>query len=421
VVIITGAGGGLGKAYAIQFAQRGAKVVVNDLGGSVKGDSGGSSKAADDVVALIRSTGGVAVANYDSVENGDKIVKTAIDNFGRVDVVINNAGILRDVSFAKMKDQDWDLIHKVHVKGTYAVTKAAWPYMIEQKYGRIIGVSSAAGIYGNFGQANYSSAKLAILGMANSLALEGASKDVHVNTIAPIAGSRMTETVMPPQLIEALKPEFVAPFVTYLAHESSKENGGLFEVGAGYIGKLRWERSQGHFFETSVEITPEAVRDQWSLVTDWTHGSTHPATMRDSSTSIMAGLTTKSAKPAAKPASPASPVASLFADLEKKVKANTAALVKDINGTFIFVVGNETWVVDLASGSSTAGTVSKAASAPKASSNGVTITVGPSDFVDLMSGKANPTTLWSSGKLQIEGNMALAMKLQTLTKGASKL
>ncbi|MGY8850794.1 MAG: SDR family NAD(P)-dependent oxidoreductase, partial [Pseudomonadales bacterium] len=156
VAIVTGAGGGLGRAYALEFARRGARVVVNDLGGSGSGD-GSSSAAADKVVAEIVAAGGDAVANYDSVEQGDSIVQSAIDNFGRVDIVVNNAGILRDASFAKMTDQDWELIYKVHVDGAYKVTKAAWPHMLAQGYGRIIFTTSAAGIYGNFGQANYSS------------------------------------------------------------------------------------------------------------------------------------------------------------------------------------------------------------------------------------------------------------------------
>jgi len=168
VAIITGAGGGLGKAYALLFASRGAKVVVNDLGTSFQGE-GKSSKAADVVVDEIKKAGGEAIANYDSVEDGDKIVKTALDTWGRVDIVVNNAGILRDASFLKMQDKDWDLIYRVHLKGSYSVTKAAWPHMRDQGYGRIIMTSSAAGIYGNFGQANYVAVKLALLGFAKSL------------------------------------------------------------------------------------------------------------------------------------------------------------------------------------------------------------------------------------------------------------
>src|SRR6185503_1409105 len=187
VVIITGAGNGLGRSHALLFGSRGAKVVVNDLGGGHTGE-GKSSAAADKVVEEIKALGGEAVANYDSVENGDKIVKTAVDAFGTVDIVINNAGILRDVSFAKMTKEDWDIIQRVHLNGSFSVSYAAWPILREKGYGRIIMTTSAAGIYGNFGQANYSAAKLGILGLGQTLALEGRSKNIHVNTIVPIAG-----------------------------------------------------------------------------------------------------------------------------------------------------------------------------------------------------------------------------------------
>ncbi|MBV8062132.1 MAG: SDR family oxidoreductase, partial [Nevskia sp.] len=189
VVIVTGAGNGLGKQHALLFGARGAKVVVNDLGGNIHG-GGKSSAAADQVVAEIKALGGEAVANYDSVEDGARIVQTALDAFGTVDIVINNAGILRDSSFQKMTLEDWDLIQRVHLKGSFAVSHAAWPVMRDKGYGRIVMTTSAAGIYGNFGQANYSAAKLGILGLSNTLAIEGRAKNIHCNTIAPIAGSR---------------------------------------------------------------------------------------------------------------------------------------------------------------------------------------------------------------------------------------
>lgn len=234
--------------------------------------SGSSTRAADAVVDEIRKAGGTAVANYDSVEFGEKIVKTAIDNFGRVDIVINNAGILRDTSFIKMKDEDWDLIHKVHVRGAYSVTKAAWPYMKEQNYGRVIFVTSAAGLYGNFGQANYSSAKLALVGLANTLSIEGSKLNIIVNTIAPIAGSRMTETVMPPKIVSSLKPEFVAPLVAYLVHESNTNTGGIFEVGAGFVAKVRLQRTKGAAFPIDKELSPEVIRDGWNEIVDFSNG-----------------------------------------------------------------------------------------------------------------------------------------------------
>ena len=229
VAIVTGAGGGLGRQHALTLAERGCKVVVNDLGGSAHGD-GKSSSAADKVVEEIRAMGGEAVANYDSVENGESIVQTALDHFGTVDIVINNAGILRDVSFAKMTKKDWDLVLKVHLEGSMSVTHAAWPIMREKGYGRIIMTTSAAGLYGNFGQANYCAAKLGLAGLANCLAEEGRSKNIHVNTIAPIAASRLTETIMPPNLLENLKPEAVSPLVAWLCHEDCEETKGIFEA-----------------------------------------------------------------------------------------------------------------------------------------------------------------------------------------------
>src|SRR4051794_22836149 len=192
VALVTGAGGGLGRSHALLLGKRGCKVVVNDLGGSMHG-GGKSSAAADKVVEEIKAAGGEAVANYDSVEDGDKIVQTAMDTWKRIDIVVNNAGILRDTSFKKLTPEDWDLIYRVHVNGAFKVTKAAWDHMLDAGYGRIIMTASAAGIYGNFGQANYAMAKLGLVGFANTLAIEGLKKNVRVNTIAPIAGSRLTE------------------------------------------------------------------------------------------------------------------------------------------------------------------------------------------------------------------------------------
>ncbi|XP_019372559.1 PREDICTED: peroxisomal multifunctional enzyme type 2 isoform X1 [Gavialis gangeticus] len=281
VVLVTGAGGGLGRAYALAFAERGASVVVNDLGGDFKGH-GKSSSAADKVVEEIRAKGGKAVASYDSVEAGEKLVKKALEAFGRIDIVINNAGILRDRSFARISDEDWDIIHRVHLKGSFLVTRAAWNHMKNQKFGRIIMTSSAAGIYGNFGQANYSAAKLGLLGLANTLAVEGRKYNIHCNTVAPTAGSRMTQTVMPPDMLDAFKPEYVSPLVLWLCHESCQENGSLFEVGAGWIGKLRWERTQGAIVrEKTLPMTPEAVQDKWGKICDFDNAS-KPRTIQES-------------------------------------------------------------------------------------------------------------------------------------------
>jgi 3-hydroxyacyl-CoA dehydrogenase/3a,7a,12a-trihydroxy-5b-cholest-24-enoyl-CoA hydratase len=207
---------------------------VNDLGGSMHG-GGNDSTPAQKVVAEIKALGGDAIANADSVEDGAKIVQAAMDTWGRVDVIVNNAGILRDTSFQKLTDEDWDLVYRVHVLGSYRVTKAAWNHMRDAKYGRVVMTASAAGIYGNFGQTNYAMAKMGLIGFAQTLALEGKKNNVLCNTIAPIAASRLTETVLPKEILDALKPEVVAPLVAYLAHESCTETGGTFEVGGGFM------------------------------------------------------------------------------------------------------------------------------------------------------------------------------------------
>ncbi|MBN3310730.1 DHB4 enzyme, partial [Amia calva] len=283
-------------------------LLVNDLGGDIKGE-GKCSAAADQVVEEIKAKGGKAVANYDSVENGDKLVQSALDAFGRIDIVINNAGILRDRSFARTSDLDWDLIHRVHLRGSFQVTRAAWNHMKNQKFGRIIMTSSAAGIYGNFGQANYSAAKLGLLGLSNTLAIEGNKYNIHCNTIAPTAGSRLTQTVMPPDLLESLKAEYVAPLVLWLCHESCEENGSLFEVGAGWIGKLRWERTQGSIVRhKNQKMTPEAVRDKWEDICDF-HNANKPMNIQESINTLVDVLSRVDTNEAISP-NPTSAVAS---------------------------------------------------------------------------------------------------------------
>lgn len=275
VVVVTGAGQGLGRSHALEYARRGARVVVNDLGGSAAG-AGSSGSVAEQVVAEIKAMGGEAAANTDSVEQGDKIVQTALDAFGRIDIVVNNAGILRDASFAKMTDEDWDLIYRVHLLGSYKVSKAAWPHMRDAHYGRIVMTTSVAGIYGNFGQANYSAAKLGLVGLAQTLAIEGASRNILVNSVGPTAGSRLTATVLPKEAVDALKPEYVTPAVILLTHESSTETGKLFEVGGGWVSQTRWEQTQGVFFQD--DFTAEELRARWPEATSFER-SRHDATV----------------------------------------------------------------------------------------------------------------------------------------------
>jgi 3-hydroxyacyl-CoA dehydrogenase/3a,7a,12a-trihydroxy-5b-cholest-24-enoyl-CoA hydratase len=272
VAIVTGAGGGLGRTYSLLLASRGAKVVVNDLGGAFNGE-GSSQAAAQKVVDEIKAAGGVAAPDYHSVIDGAQIVKTAIDAFGRLDIVINNAGILRDVSFHKMTEDDWQKVIGVHLQGSYAVTKAAWPILRDQSYGRIVMTTSAAGLYGNFGQANYAAAKLGIAGLGLALAWEGEKRNIKVNVIAPIAGSRMTETVLPKEVCDNLKPEYVAPLVAYLCSEQCQSTGGIYEVGAGVFSRVRWLRAPGATLPLTGPITPENVADNWAKINDMTGGA----------------------------------------------------------------------------------------------------------------------------------------------------
>ena len=288
VALVTGAGNGLGRSHALLLASRGAKVVVNDLGGSADG-AGSGSAAADAVVAEIVEAGGEAVANYDSVEDGAKLVQTAMDTFGRLDIVINNAGILRDKTFAKMSEADWDLVYRVHVRGAFSVTHAAWPVLREAQYGRVLFTSSAAGIYGNFGQSNYGMAKLGLVGFANTLALEGQRRNITVNTLAPLARSRLTEGLLPEHLLGALDPDYVASLAAWLVHHKCEETGGLFEVGGGYYGKLRWERAAGKMFRHGRAITPEQIKSSWKTITSF-EDSLHPADINASLQPIMANI-----------------------------------------------------------------------------------------------------------------------------------
>ena len=268
VAIVTGAGAGLGKAHALELARRGAKVVVNDLGGSVDG-SGGSSAAADAVVDEIKKAGGEAIANGASVSDrtgAQTIVKDAVDAFGRLDILINNAGILRDKSFIKMELDDFELVMSVHLLGSVYCTKAAWPIMREQGYGRIVMTTSSSGLYGNFGQSNYGAAKLGLVGLMNTLKLEGQKYNVHVNTIAPVAGTRMTENLgIPEEVFKQLKPELVTPAVLYLASDVAP-TGTVIEAGAGYYSKVHIVEGKG--VKLGAEATLEDFEANWDKISD---------------------------------------------------------------------------------------------------------------------------------------------------------
>jgi NAD(P)-dependent dehydrogenase (short-subunit alcohol dehydrogenase family)/uncharacterized OB-fold protein len=266
--VVTGAGGGLGRAYALELARRGAKVVVNDFGGSRDGSGSGSSSAADRVVREIQDLGGEAVASYDSVatpEGGEGIIKTAVDAFGRVDILINNAGILRDKSFAKMGLEDWRVVMDVHLNGAYYVTQAAFRVMRDQGYGRIVMTTSAAGLYGNFGQTNYSTAKMGLVGLMNTLKIEGGKYNIKVNTVAPIAATRLTSDVLPGDMQEKMTPEFVAPLVLYLCSDACPVNGGIYNAGMGFYNRAAVMTTPGVVVgDVRTVPTVEEVAANWA-------------------------------------------------------------------------------------------------------------------------------------------------------------
>ena len=260
VVVITGAGGGLGRCHALLMAERGARIVVNDLGGTADG-RGSDESAANKVVAEIEEKGGVAVANHDSVatpEGGEAIVQTALDEFGQVDVVVNNAGILRDQSFAKMTPEAIDGVIDVHLKGSFHVSRPAFAAMKEQGYGRFIQTTSAAGLFGNFGQANYGAAKMGLVGLSNVIAVEGRKYNINSNVIAPLAKTRMTEELMGP-MADSVQPEQVSAMVAYLGSEQCELTHEVYSVGGGRIARVFVGLGPGWFGGKGYVPTPEDV------------------------------------------------------------------------------------------------------------------------------------------------------------------
>ena len=265
VAIITGAGGGLGRQHALMMAKRGALIVVNDLGGSIDG-VGSNASAAQIVVDEIKAIGGEAVADHNTVatpEGGQAIVQTAIDTYGRVDIVINNAGILRDKAFHNMTPDLLNPVLDVHLKGAFYVTQPAFVHMREQGYGRIISTSSAAGVFGNFGQTNYGAAKMGLVGFTRVLGVEGARFNIKANAIAPLAMTRMTEDILG-ALKDKLDPALVSPLVAFLAHEECPVSGQLFSVGGGRVAHVFLGETNGYYSPT---LTPEDVQNNWETIT----------------------------------------------------------------------------------------------------------------------------------------------------------
>ena len=272
VAIVTGAGGGLGRCHALQFAERGAKVIVNDLGGSVDG-SGGSSEAADKVVEEIKAMGGDAISNGSSVTDKagvKKLVDDAMAAYGRIDILVNNAGVLRDKSFAKVTLDDFEFVFDVHMMGSVYCTKAVWPIMVEQKYGRIVMTSSSSGIFGNFGQSNYGSAKMGVVGLMNTLRIEGQKNNIKVNSLVPVAATRMTENLgMPDAVFDSLKPESVSPAVIFMSSEDAPD-GVMISAGAGVFAMAEIVHSEGIALKGD-DLNADMLAEKWSEASDMTN------------------------------------------------------------------------------------------------------------------------------------------------------
>ncbi len=271
VVIVTGAGGGLGRSHALEFARRGARVVVNDLGGSVDG-AGDSSAAADAVVREITEAGGKAIANGASVTDDAgvaEMVEQTMKEFGRIDILVNNAGILRDKSYHKMRMEDFDTVIDVHLTGSAKATHAVWPVMREQAYGRVLFTSSSSGLYGNFGQANYGAAKMGVIGLMNTLKIEGQKHNIHCNALAPVAYTRMTSDLMPAEAEGLVTPERVTPAVIYLTGQDAP-NGVIVAAGAGAFAKVEIVESRGVFLGNTP--TAEDIAENWDSIADMKDG-----------------------------------------------------------------------------------------------------------------------------------------------------
>ncbi len=282
VAIVTGAGQGIGRMYALELGRRGAKVVVNDLGVSLAG-SGSDDSAADKVVEEIVMAGGQAIANHDSVatmRGGHNIVQTALDTYGKVDILINNAGIVRDKSFMKMTEEDWDMVINVHLKGAFCVTQPAVKAMKENAYGRIVFTASTSGLYGNFGQTNYGAAKMGLVGIMNTLTLEVSKYDIKINTIAPTAWSRMTADIFPPEFENKMNSQFNEPMALYLCSQENTATNQIYAMGAGWYGRTAIVSGDGLCLGNAKRsITVEEIRDNFEKISDLENKREHESAL----------------------------------------------------------------------------------------------------------------------------------------------
>ncbi len=410
VAIVTGAGGGLGRVYAIELAKRGAKVVVNDLGGTRDGAGDSSQGPADRVVAEIQAMGGQAVANYDSVatpQGGEAIVKAALDTFGQVDILINNAGILRDRSFTKMTPAEWDAVLSVHLDAVYNVTRPAFLRMRENGYGRIIMTTSGSGLFGNFGQSNYSAAKMALVGFMNSLRLEGDKHHIKVNSVAPLAATRLTEDVFPPDLMGRLKPEFVVPLVVYLCSEQCPQSGGIYHAGMGYFSRAAVVTGPTvKVGDSKTPPTVEQVTEAMGRIT-----SLGGAVESRDAGSALGEMLTAVSEPAVADAPPTKglSVTDVFDRIGEAFQPEKASGVDVVFQFDIQGPGGGIWHAAVKDNACTSGSGAH----PKPTT---TIIMSEADFLDMVAGKLNAMKAYTSGKLKIKGDLMKSQLVEKLFK-----
>jgi 3-hydroxy-3-methylglutaryl CoA synthase/NAD(P)-dependent dehydrogenase (short-subunit alcohol dehydrogenase family)/putative sterol carrier protein len=412
VAVVTGAGAGLGRVYALELAKRGARVVVNDLGGARDGSGEGSATPADKVVEEIKALGGEAVASYDSVstaEGGEAIIAKAVEAFGGVDVLINNAGILKDRTLAKMAPEEWRAVRAVHLDGAFHTTRAAFKVMRERGYGRIIMTTSAAGLYGNFGQTNYSAAKMGLVGLMNTLKLEGEKYGIKVNCVAPVAATRLTEDILPPDLKDKTDPAFVAPLVLYLASESCTETGMVFNAGMGVFNRAAVLTGPGAVVGDGLTPpTPEDIHANWEAINRM-EGAVEFYNATAALTETLNAFSTPSSE--GTPQAPAGKltVRRVFQAMPGAFQADKAAGLSVVFQYRITGPSGGEWSVTVkdnecvvAEGRHEAPTT--------------TIIMGDEDFLALIEGRLNPMQAYASGRLKVEGDIMKSQLIQKLFK-----
>lgn len=408
VAIVTGAGSGLGRTYALELAKRGAKVVVNDLGGQRDG-SGESFLPADKVVSEIRAGNGQATANYDNAatpEGGKNIVNTAIKHFGTVDIVINNAGILRDKSFAKMPEDQWLAVIDVHLNAAYYVTQPAFGIMKDKGYGRILLTTSAAGLYGNFGQSNYAAAKMGLVGLMNTLSIEGRSYNIYTNAVAPVAATRLTADIFPEDVLDRMKPEYVAPLVLYLCSEASSETGCIFNAGMGYFNRVAITTGAGVFLgDSGQRLSPEDIQDHIDQIKTIDRLQEIDNAGDAVLSFLQSAVDTESSEKISE--SDEAGVVKIFENMPSRFKKDDAGEVKAVFQFHIDDQENGGWHVAVEDARCTI--VRGGHEHPSC-----TLNISAGDFVRLFTGSLDPMTAFSTGKLKITGDIQKALLLEKL-------